>query len=191
MASSVLAGAGAGAATGSVAGPWGAAIGGLVGGGVALLGDRSAKKQANAKAAALQLQANRRLKQGKDQSAAIIAEGGATQTSEFASMLGRGVSRNASIVNQSLDEIANRAEFASNQALESARLDAESIQQDRASIYADMNDSINARNISSFGSILGSGMSMYSTRAQNRDAMSIRNEERAYQENLYNKRLGK
>lgn len=168
MASSILSGMGAGAATGAAASgfnPYAIAGGALIGGITSFFGDKSAKKQADARAAALQLQAKRRLKLGKDQSEAALAEGGATKTSEFSAMLGRGVSRNASIVNQSLDEIANRAEFASNQALEQARMDAESIQQDRAAVYADMNDSINARNIGNFGSILQSGLGMYSAQS--------------------------
>lgn len=166
MASSVLMGTASGAAMGSAAGPWGAAAGGLVGGVTALLGDKAAKKQADARAAALQQQANRRLKQGQEQSAAALAEGGATQTSEFASMLGRGVSRSASSINMSLDEIANRAEFASSQALEQAKLDAEAIQQDKAAVYADMKDSISARNIGYAGSILQSGISRYAPKAE-------------------------
>jgi hypothetical protein len=157
MAGGILEGAAKGTAAGSSLGLYGALAGGTLGAIGGILEGNAAKKAAASKATALKLQASRRTLQGKSQSEALLAQGGADQTSEFASMMGRGVSRNASVMDMSLDEIHNRAEFASNQALEQARLDSEAIISDASAVEQQGKDAYTSALIGVGSSILSSG----------------------------------
>lgn len=120
------------------------------------LGKGSAeRKAADQRATALRAAASRRIEKGKQQAQATVAEGGASQTSELSSMLGRGVSRQASIVNQSLDEISNRAQFAANQAISDANEEAKAMQEDASAVSEQGRQAQKMAIVGSAGSLLG------------------------------------
>lgn len=124
---STASGAAAGASFG---GPWGAAIGGAAGLGIGLLGANAEKKAQRAKAAMLAKQAERRLMKGRQEALAIKTQGQLDQTSYAADYLSRGGSREILAQDMSMDEIANRATYEANLALEDAQYEAQMIRED-------------------------------------------------------------
>lgn len=146
-----------GAAGAQLGGGYGAAAGAAFGLTMDIIGSNKAKKAAKAKADALRKKANARLAQGQQEADIALAQGGANKTSAFAEMLGRGVSRNDSIVNMSLDEIANRAQFSASQSLAAARADADAYLSDSADITRNAKDQQWADYINAGGSLLGAG----------------------------------
>lgn len=120
-----------------------------------------ARRGADNRATALNAQAVRRRAQGKQQSDILLAQGGANQTSEASAMIGKGVSERSSIMGQSLDEIANRAKFASDQALEQAQADAESLIADAEVVSQEGRYMQEAAAYGSASSILKGGASFY------------------------------
>lgn len=151
----------AGAATGN---PYVAAGGAAFGLAMDIIGSNKQKKAAAAKAEALRKKANARLAQGQQEADLALVQGGANQTSAFAEMLGRGVSRNASIINMSLDEIANRAQYSASQALSSARADADVYLSDSDDINRNAKDQQWADYINAGGSLMGAGADMYTAK---------------------------
>lgn len=137
----------------------------LLGAGTALnvMGQMSAadaqERAANKRAAALQLAAEKRLTKGKQEADLALAQGGANQTSAFSSMLSRGVSRNASVVGQSLEEISNRAKFAADQAISDAQAEAQAMLEDAGAITDQGRQARTAAAYGVAGTILGSGAS--------------------------------
>lgn len=150
-----------GATGASVGGAYGAAAGAAIGLTMDIIGSNKAKKAAAAKAAALRKKADLRLAQGQQEADLSIAQGGANQTTAFAEMLGRGVSRNGSIINMSLDEIANRAQFSAAQAMQQARADADVYLSDSNDITTNAKDQQMADYIDAGGSLLGAGAAGY------------------------------
>ncbi len=112
------------------------------------------KKEAAKRAAAMRERARFRLQKGRDESELILGQAGANQTSQAAGLLSRGVSERASIVNQSLDEIAKRAQFASNQALSDAQYEANLITSDAEDTMSNARDAQRAEYIGQAGTIL-------------------------------------
>jgi hypothetical protein len=117
----------------------------------------AARRAADNRATALKAQATRRLQQGKQQSEMILSQGGMSQTSELSSQLGRGISREDVASGGSLLEIAERARFSSDQALEQARLDSESLMNDSYATSQEGRDAQQASLFSAGGSILKQG----------------------------------
>lgn len=90
-----------------------------------------AEKSANkAKARALQAQAARRLSKGRMEADLIIAQGGRDQTSLLADRLSSGSSRRAVAESGALEEIASRAKFEADMALEDAQYEAQTLRED-------------------------------------------------------------
>lgn len=90
-----------------------------------------AEKSANkARARALQAQAERRLRKGRMEADLITAQGGRDQTSLLASSLSEGSSRRAVAESGSLEEIARRAKFEADMALEDAQYEAQTLRED-------------------------------------------------------------
>lgn len=129
-----------------------------VGGGLGAIGDfasgSAARRAADNRATALKAAASRRLEQGKQQADILKAQGQMSQTSEFSSQLGRGISREDVFAGGSLMEIANRAKFASDQALEQSQIDANSILQDAQAVEQEGRNAQEAGVYKGIGSIL-------------------------------------
>ena len=151
-------------AAGASFGPWGAAAGAGIGLGLDLMASNAAKKQAAARAQALQKKAQARRAMGQQEADLARVQGQTNSTSEFTSMLGRGVSRNASAVGDSLSEITNRAEYAANQALASAEADAQAYLSDSADVMSNSRDAQRADQINMATSILGTGAGLYNAK---------------------------
>lgn len=96
-----------------------------------------AEKSANkAKARALQAQATRRLAKGKLEADLITAQGGRDQTSLLTDRLSSGSSRRAMAESGALEEIASRAKFEADMALEDAQYEADTLRQDSSALLA-------------------------------------------------------
>lgn len=96
-----------------------------------------AEKSSNkAKARALQAQAARRLSKGRIEADLITAQGGRDQTSLLADRLSSGSSRRAVAESGALEEIASRAKFEADMALEDAQYEAETMRQDSSTMLA-------------------------------------------------------
>ena len=88
------------------------------------------KKANNARARALQAQAERRLNKGKTEAELIRSQGGRDQTSLMADKLSAGSSRRAVAESGALEEIASRAKFEAEMALEDAQYEAQTLRED-------------------------------------------------------------
>lgn len=96
-----------------------------------------AEKSSNkARARALQAQAARRLSKGRMEADLITAQGGRDQTSLLADRLSSGSSRRAVAESGALEEIASRAKFEADMALEDAQYEAETMRQDSSAMLA-------------------------------------------------------
>lgn len=146
-------------AGGAVGGGYGALAGGAIGLVGGLMGASSAKKAANAKAAALSKQAERRLAKGRQEAMGIKTQGQLNQSTFAADYLSRGGSREILAQDQGLDEIANRATYEANLAMEDAQYEAQTIRDDAEATKANARDSYRA-------SILESGLGALSTYAE-------------------------
>lgn len=104
----------------------GAAIGLVTG----LMGASAEKKAQQAKAAALAKQAERRLFKGRQEAQGIKTQGQLSQTSYMADALSRGISREILVQDMGMDEIANRATYEANLAMEDAEYEAQMIRED-------------------------------------------------------------
>ena len=155
MAASVFESGAKGAAAGSAFGPWGAAAGGAIGLVAGFKGASDARRAADLRATALKAAQGRRLAKGKQEASLSILQGEADKTSEFAGMLSRGVSRNASIIDSSLSEITNRADFMATQAMQDAQLDAQAMQDEGDAYLQQAKSATTAAWINGATSILG------------------------------------
>jgi hypothetical protein len=161
---SILESTASGAASGAViGGGYGALAGGVIGLGAGLLGASAAKKAANAKANALSAQANRRLTKGKQEAMGIKTQGQLNQTSFAADYLSRGGSREILAQDMGMDEIADRATYEANLAMEDAQYEAQMIREDASAIRT------NAKN-EQRASILEAGLGGLSTYAEYKKA---------------------
>ena len=157
---SILESTASGAATGTAISPgWGTVIGGAVGLTAGLLSASAAKKASAAKAAALSKQAERRLSKGKQEAMSIKTQGELSQTSFAADYLSRGGSREILAQDQGLDEIANRASYEANLAMEDAQYEAQMIREDVEATRVNARDAYRA-------SLLESGLGALSTYAE-------------------------
>lgn len=163
MAASVLESTASGAAAGASFGPWGAAIGGAIGLGAGLMGASAAKKAAAARAAALSKQAERRLAKGRQEAMGIKTQGQLSQTSFVADYLSRGGSREILAQDQGLDEIANRAAYEANIAMEDAQYEAQILRDDVEAVRTNARDTYRA-------SLLEGGLGALSTYAEYKKA---------------------
>jgi len=155
MASQAVSGAASGAAAGSAFGPWGTAIGGTIGLVGGLMADSAERKRAKARAAALEAQAQRRLLQGNIEAQNAIGQGGMDQTTFASRALSSGaVDRTSLAAGNSLQEIANRAQYEADTALENAKYEADLIRQDASAIQADSKAQSTANYINAASSIL-------------------------------------
>lgn len=157
---SVLESTASGAATGAtIGGGYGALIGGAIGLGAGLMGASAAKKAAAARAAALSKQADRRLAKGRQEAMGIKTQGQLSQSSFAADYLSRGGSREILAQDQGLDEIANRATYEANLAMEDAQYEAQMIRDDVEATKANARDTYRA-------SLLEGGLGALSTYAE-------------------------
>lgn len=97
---------------------------------------QSEKKANKARAKALSIQAQRRLDKGKLEADLIKAQGGRDQTSLLANRLSSGASRRAVAESGALEDIASRAQFEADMALEDAQYEAQAIRDDVGAINA-------------------------------------------------------
>lgn len=96
-----------------------------------------AEKSANkARARALQAQAQRRIDKGTMEANLITSQGGRDQTSLLASRLSSGSSRRAVAESGALEDIANRAKFEADLALEDAQYEAATLREDAGALQA-------------------------------------------------------
>lgn len=127
----ILGSTASGAASGTAISPgWGTLIGGAIGLASGLMGASAEKKAQRAKAAALAKQAERRLSKGRQEAMGIKTQGQLNQTSYVSDALSRGVSRQILSQDMAMDEIANRATYEANLALEDAQYEAQMIRED-------------------------------------------------------------
>lgn len=112
------------------------------------------RRAADNRATALRDYAQKKLAKGKQEAELARLTGAANRTTTAADMLGRGVSRNDSIVGQSLEEITNRAEFTANQALTDAQNEYDATLSDAADISRQGRDAQKAAAWSAGGTIL-------------------------------------
>lgn len=129
------------------------------------IGEASAgRRAADNRAEALKKAAQRRLEQGKTISANKLVEGGMNQTSQLASFLSRGGSRQALTSDLSLDEIAKRAQFESGQAMQEAQDEYNTMMAEANSTIQNSRDAQKAALWGAGGSILSLGAKYYSGR---------------------------
>lgn len=126
---STASGAASGAALGA-GNPYAIAGGAALGLVTGLLGAKAEKKAHAAKSAALAKQAERRLAKGRQEAMGIKTQGQLNQTSYAADALSRGISRQILSQDMSMDEIAARATYEANIALEDAQYEAQIIRED-------------------------------------------------------------
>ena len=129
----ILGSTASGAASGAALGggnPYAIAGGAAIGLVTGLLGAKAEKKAQAAKAAALAKQAERRLAKGRQEAMGIKTQGQLNQTSFAADYLSRGGSREVLAQDMGMDEIANRATYEANIALEDAQYEAQMIRED-------------------------------------------------------------
>jgi hypothetical protein len=135
------------------------------------IGEASAgRRLADKKATALRSAAQRRLAQGEQMSGAKLVEGGMNQTSQLASFLSSGGSRQALISDLSLDEIAKRAKFEADQAISDAKYEADMLMSDANDIVKDSRNAQRTATISAGGSLLSLGSQYYQGRYGNNAA---------------------
>lgn len=115
------------------------------------------RRAADNRATALKQRADLRLKKGKQQSEQSLLEGEMAKTSFASNFLSRGGSRESLAQDISLDEIARRFKFESDQALEDARLDAEAMISDAGDLVSESRAGQKAAIYGSLGSILSLG----------------------------------
>lgn len=126
---STASGAASGAAM-SGGNPYAVAAGAAIGLATGLMGASAEKKAQRVKAAALAKQAGRRLAKGRQEAMGIKTQGQLNQTSFAADYLSRGGSREILAQDMGMDEIANRATYEANLAMEDAQYEAQMIRED-------------------------------------------------------------
>lgn len=117
------------------------------------------RRAADNRATALKSLAERKMSKARQQSELTLTEGGMAQTSQLTSLLGKGISENASFVGSSLDEISKRAQFQANQTMSDANFESQSLLSDAADVSKEGRDAQRAGVYGSISSILGAGSS--------------------------------